>query len=200
MHDIPNTRSSLLVRLRKPHDEQAWAEFIEIYEPLVYQLARQRGLQDADARELCQEVFVAVSSAIERWQPDPARAKFRTWLFRIARNLIVHALVVRRRHPQGTGDSDFYALLEQQPAPDSEEATEFDQEYRQQLLRWAADRVRGQFHSTTWEAFWLTSVEGQEVRQVAARLGMSVGAVYIARSRVMARLRETIEKFEGKQE
>jgi RNA polymerase sigma factor (sigma-70 family) len=200
MHEIPNTRSSLLVRLRKPHDEQAWAEFVEIYEPLVYRLARQRGLQDADARELCQEVFVAVSSAIERWQPDPARARFRTWLFRIARNLIVHALVARRRHPPGTGDSNFCDLLEQQPAPDSEEASGFELEYRQQLLTWAAERVRGQFHDTTWEAFWLTSAEGQEVQQVAARLGMSAGAVYVARSRVMARLRETIEKLEGKQE
>jgi len=200
MREIPNTRPSLLVRLRKPHDEQAWAEFVEIYEPVVYRLARQRGLQDADARELCQEVFVAVSRAIERWQPDPARARFRTWLLRIARNLIVHALVARRRHPQGTGDSDFCSLLEQQPAPDGEEASAFDQEYRQQLLAWAAERVRGQFQTTTWEAFWLTSVEGQEVRHVATSLGMSVGSVYVARSRVMARLRETVETFEGKQE
>ena len=179
MDEIPNTRSSLLVRLRKPHDEQAWAEFVEIYEPLVYQLARQRGFQDADARELAQEVFVAVTSAIERWQPDPERAKFRTWLFRIARNLIVHALVARRRNPQGTGDSDFRALLEEQPAPDSEDSSLFDQEYRRQLLAWAAERVRGQFHETTWQAFWLTSVDGQEVRQVAASLGLSAGAVYI---------------------
>ncbi len=200
MDEIPNTRPSLLVRLRKPHDEQAWVEFMEIYEPLVYQLARQRGLQDADARELAQEVFVAVTSAIERWQPDPERAKFRTWLFRIARNLIVHALVARRRHPQGTGGSDLRALMEQQPAPDSEDSSLFDQEYRRQLLAWAADRVRGQFHETTWQAFWLTSVDGQEVGQVAASLGLSAGAVYIARSRVMARLRETIEKFEGQRE
>ena len=71
MDEIPNTRPSLLVRLRKPHDERAWAEFVEIYEPLVYQLARQRGLQDADARELAQEVFVAVTSAIERWRAGP---------------------------------------------------------------------------------------------------------------------------------
>jgi len=200
MDEIPNTRPSLLVRLRKPHDEQAWAEFVEIYEPLVYQLARQRGLQDADARELAQEVFVAVTSAIERWQPDPARAKFRTWLFRIARNLIVHALVARRRHPQGTGDSDFRDLLEQQPAPDSEDAGAFDEEYRRQLLLWAAERVRIHFQENTWRAFWLTSVEGQQVQSVAASLGISAGAVYIARSRVMARLRETIENLEGKQE
>jgi RNA polymerase sigma factor (sigma-70 family) len=79
----------------------AWAEFMAIYEPLMYQLARQRGLQDADARELAQEVFVAVTSAIERWQPDPERAKFRTWLFRIARNLIVHALAAASETRKG---------------------------------------------------------------------------------------------------
>ncbi|HLA85789.1 MAG TPA: hypothetical protein VJL29_13445 [Thermoguttaceae bacterium] len=89
------------------------------------------------------------------------RAKFRTWLFRIARNLIVHALAARQRNPQGTGDSDFRALFEEQPTPDSEDSRLFDQEYRRQLLAWAADRVRGQFHETTWQAFWLTSVDGQ---------------------------------------
>ncbi len=196
MVEPPKTRSSLLVRLRQPRDEQAWAEFVEIYEPLVYQLARQRGLQDADAQELVQEVFIAVSSAIERWQPDPERAKFRTWLFRIARNLIVHSLTARRRRAQGTGSSDFHVLLEEQPAPESEESNLFDQEYRRRLLAWAAERIRGQFQQTTWQAFWLTSVDGREVREVAAALGLSAGAVYIARSRVMARLRETIENLE----
>ena len=84
--------------------------------------------------------------------PDPKRAKFRTWLFRIARNLIVHALAARRRDPYGTGDSDFRALSQEQSGRDSADSRLFDQEYRRQLLAWAADRVRGQFHETTWQA------------------------------------------------
>jgi RNA polymerase sigma-70 factor (ECF subfamily) len=197
MTDSPTTRPSLLVRLRDPRDEQAWIEFQEIYAPLIRRLALGRGLQEADAADLTQEVFHAVSRAIERWDPDPARGSFRGWLSRIARNLIVNLLVAQRRHPRGTGDSDVQALIEQQPAPDDEEFSRFEREYRRRLLAWASARIRGEFRPATWDAFWWTGVEGQAPKSVAERLGMTVGAVYIARSRVMARLKREIERFEG---
>jgi RNA polymerase sigma-70 factor (ECF subfamily) len=101
----PTTRHSLVLRLRDRDDEAAWTEFVAIYEPLVYGLTRRKGLQDADARDLCQEVFRAVAGAIERWDPDPAKGKFRAWLFRIARNLLVNFFADQRRHPRGTGST-----------------------------------------------------------------------------------------------
>jgi RNA polymerase sigma factor (sigma-70 family) len=197
MTDSPSTRPSLLVRLRDPQDERAWAEFQEIYAPVIRRLATRRGLQEADAADLTQEVFQAVAAAIDRWDPDPARGSFRGWLCRIARNLIVNLLAAQKRHPRGTGDSEFQVFLEQQPAPDGEESILFEGEYRRRLFAWAAERVRGEFRPATWDAFWWTGVEGHDPRAVAGTLGITVGAVYIARSRVMARLKREIERFEG---
>ena len=195
MDNAPETRPSLLVRIRDPRNEQAWTEFLEIYEPLVYRLARKRGFQDADARELTQDVFVAVASAIERWDPDPAKGSFRGWLFRIARNLMINFLGQQRRRPAATGDTDVNRLLNEHPAPDAEESALFDLEYKRQTFRWAAERVRGQFEDKTWRAFWLTSVEGESVKMAARALGLSAGAVYVARSRVMSRLRQTVQRL-----
>ncbi len=198
MTETPTTRPSLLVRLKNPRDERAWGEFLEIYEPLIYRLARKKGLQAADADDLTQEVFRAVAGAIDRWDMDPARGSFRGWLFRIARNLIVNILVARSRRTAGygAGGGDLVELLESQPAPAADETALFDGEYRRRLFAWAAERVRGGFRDTTWQAFWRSGVEGQEVRAVARSLGMTPGAVHIARSRVMARIRTEIEKIE----
>jgi RNA polymerase sigma-70 factor (ECF subfamily) len=196
MTESPSTRPSLLVRLRDPQDERAWAEFLEIYTPLVHRLARQNGFQHADAADLAQDVFRAVAGAIDRWDPDPARGSFRGWLFRIARNLMINTLASRKRHPR-TGDTGFDRYLEDQAAPDNEDSAQFDEEYRRQLFAWAAEQVRGEFRQTTWRAFWLAGVEGACPKDVAETLGISVGAVYHNKSRVMARIRERIEEAEG---
>src|SRR6516164_7300527 len=121
----PTTRHSLVLRLRNRDDEAAWAEFLAIYEPLVYSLARRKGLQDADARDLCQYVFRAEAAAIDRWDPDPAKGKFRAWLFRIARNLLVNFFADQRRHTLGTGSTSVQDLLEARPASDAQTQAEF---------------------------------------------------------------------------
>jgi RNA polymerase sigma factor (sigma-70 family) len=197
MNEAPTTQPSLLIRLRDRGDERAWAEFTEIYAPLVQQLARRRGLQDADAQDLFQEVFRAVARAIERYDPDPARGSFRGWLSRIAGNLIINLLAAQRRHPRGSGDTDIQRLLEEQPDLLAEESALFESEYRKRLLSWAAERVRGSFSETIWQAFWRTGVEGQPVKEVAETLGMSIGTVYQYKSRVVARIRREIEQFDG---
>jgi RNA polymerase sigma-70 factor (ECF subfamily) len=191
----PTTRRSLVLRLRNAGDHQAWAEFVEIYEPLVYKLARNRGLQDADAQDLCQDVFQAVAEAIERWDPDPEKGSFRGWLFRIARNHAVDFLNGRHRHPQGTGRSSVQDLLEAQPDGDDDADNEFATEFKRRAFRWAAERVRTEFTETTWQAFWRTGVENRPVAVVARELGLSEGAVYIARSRVLAQLRARVQEL-----
>jgi RNA polymerase sigma-70 factor (ECF subfamily) len=194
MDGSPSTRQSLLIRLRDLADERAWAEFTEIYGPLVHRLARRRGLQEADAQDLVQEVFRAVARAIERYDPDPARGSFRAWLSRIARNFIINLLASRRRQPQGTGDPDVQRLLEDLPEPAGEDSAYFETEYRRRLIVWAAGRIRGEFSETAWRAFWLAGVEGQQPQEVADALGMSVGTVYQYKSRVVVRIRREIEQ------
>jgi RNA polymerase sigma-70 factor (ECF subfamily) len=177
-------------------DEQAWREFLEIYEPLIERLARRRGLQHADARELVQEVLVAVSGAIDRWDPDEAKGSFRGWLSTIARNLTINLLKREGRHTRGSGDSEFARLMNEQPDPGGENTALFDLEYRRRLFQFAAEIVQEQFEEATWQAFWKTSVEQQPLVDVCGELGMSRGAIYVARSRVMVKLRKHIEKLE----
>jgi RNA polymerase sigma factor (sigma-70 family) len=196
MNETPATHPSLLVRLRDRNDEQAWCEFTEIYGPLAYRLAKRRGLQEADAQDLVQEVFRAVARAIDRFDTDRGRGSFRGWLSRIASNLIVNLLVAQRRHPRGSGLTDVQELMEEQADPCCEESVLFEDEYRRGLLAWAAERVRPSFSDLAWQAFWQTGVEGKSPRVVAQELGMSLGTVYQYKSRVVARIRRVIEQVD----
>jgi RNA polymerase sigma factor (sigma-70 family) len=194
MTPVPETRPSLLIRLRDARDQQAWSLFLEIYQPLIHRLARRRGLQEADAREVTQEVLLAVSGSIERWEADPARGTFRGWLTTVARNLVVNFLIRQGRHPRGSGDSDVKRRLDEQPAPEGEASAFFDLEAKRQTFHWAAEQIREEFREATWQAFWKTAVDDVAVNEVARELKITVGSVYVARSRVMKRLREKIEE------
>src|ERR1700733_15355561 len=116
MTPTPTTRASLLLRLRDSQDHEAWVEFVSCYEPLVYRLLRRHGLQDADAREVMQELFLAVSRSIDRWDPAKERGSFRAWLRRVARNLVINWLNQRERRVLAAGGSDLQAMLESLPA------------------------------------------------------------------------------------
>ena len=196
MPPSPQTRSSLVVRLHNARDEAAWTEFLVIYEPLILRLLRKKGLQECDARDVCQQVLVAVARHIEQWKPDGASASFRRWLFQIARNLAMKFL--SRRPPGGiaVGGSDVHEMLEAQPDERGTLYDEYDQEYRQQLLLCAAGQIRAEFRETTWEAFWQTCIANRPVAEVAAELGTTAGNVYVARSRVMGRLRARISELQ----
>ena len=117
----PTTRPSLLFRLRDSRNHAAWVEFVALYEPVVYRLMRRHGLQDADAREVMQELFLAVSRSIDRWDPARERGSFRGWLRRVARNLVINWLKKRERRVLATGGPELQALLDNLPADSTSE-------------------------------------------------------------------------------
>jgi RNA polymerase sigma-70 factor (ECF subfamily) len=193
MSEFPETRKSLLVRIQSPRDDEAWREFVAIYRPVVYRLARQRALQHADAEDLAQRVMIAVRRAIGNWDADPSKGRFRSWLARIAQNAIINALT-RRPRDAAAGGTAILELLDEQPEPDHHTQENLEAEYRRSVFRWAAARIRPEFRDGTWDAFWLTTVEGKSVEEAGAALGKTVGAVYAARSRVMRRLKDEIQQ------
>jgi RNA polymerase sigma factor (sigma-70 family) len=195
MAELPPTRASLLVRLRDPRDGAAWTEFVDLYAPLVYGYARRRGLQDADAADLCQDVLGAVAGAVGRLEYDPQRGSFRGWLFTVVRRRLSNRRRAQRGRPHGGGDADTRRLLEECPAPAGAEA-DWEAEWQRRLFAWACGQVRRDVAEVTWQAFWRTYIDGQPSKQVAADLGQSVAAVYLARSRVLARLRELVRSAE----
>jgi RNA polymerase sigma factor (sigma-70 family) len=193
MGDSPQTRLSLLVRLRDSQDHLAWAEFVEVYAPLIHGFACKQGLQDADAADLTQEVLRAVARGIKRLDYDPERGTFRGWLFTIVRNKLRNFLAGRERQCRGSGDSGVQEMLADYPAPAENQAEVWERECERRRFDWAAERARGEVQDTTWQAFWRTAVEGQSAQQVAEVLGQRVAAVYLAKSRVMARIKEHLK-------
>jgi RNA polymerase sigma-70 factor (ECF subfamily) len=196
MVEAPLTRASLLVRIRDGRDQEAWRQFVQLYAPVVYGFARKRGLQDADAADVMQDVLRSVARAAARLEYDPSRGSFRGWLYTVARNKIINFLEASRHNPgRGTGGDDAHTRLESMADTEWAFAESWDEEYEQNLAALAMQRVRNEVQPATWQAFWQTAVEGKHAREAGSSLGLSAGAVYVARSRVLARLKEEVARL-----
>src|SRR5947209_12059228 len=191
MADFPPTRASLLVRLRDPKDEAAWRQFVDLYAPLVYGYARKQGLQDADAADLSQHVMGTLVRSMGRLEYDPQRGAFRNWLFTVVRRKLSDWRAAQANRLRGSGDTATHRLLSECPAPEALEA-EWEAEWERRLFAWACEQIRPGVAEATWQAFWRTALLGQPGKQVAEDLGLTVAAVYHARSRILARLKELI--------
>jgi len=198
MTEQQQTRASLIVRLADGRDERAWSQFVEIYAPLVFHFARRRGLQEADAADVTQEVLAAASRALARGQYDRRKGTFRGWLLTIARNETSTLLAAGQRREQPGGGTAAQVRLASVAAQDEDASWEAD--YEQRLFAWAAERVKSEVHAATWRAFERTAIDRASGETVAAELGMSIGAVYLAKSRVMKRLRELVRQIDDAEE
>ena len=196
MPELPQTRQSLLIRLQSSNDEGAWHEFVDVYEQAIYSYARSRGLQDADAWDVTQEVLSAVEKKVATWNADPKLGAFRGWLFRVARNIAVDKIKAQSRRAIVSGDSQADDALQQHPENAEEETTLFWNNYRRKLLHWVAKKIKADFQEASWQAFWATAVEGRSAESVAKDLGLSTGSVYAAKFRSVKRIREVVSNLD----
>ena len=197
MMTSPITQPSLLVRLRDNYDQDSWSDFVDVYGPLVHQYLRHCGLQQADALDLTQDVMVTVAAKIKSFQYNPQRGHFRAWLFSVVQNRLRDFWRKRKHQERGEGDTKASDLLAQCPDRDNGDADQWNRHYEQQLFRAAAKQVRDDFQESTWQAFWETAVEGTPAADVAERLRMTRAAVYLAKGRVIARIKEQVRLLQG---
>lgn len=195
----PETRASLLLRLRDADDMAAWDEFVKLYGPVVFRVARRRGLQSADAENLLQEVLLAIAKSLPKWLERNDRGRFRAWLLRIAHNEAVDMLTERATRSLGHDGEGGQQLLDGVAVRD-EISSLIDREYQVAVFRWAADRVQQTVADPTWQAFVLTEVQGKSVQQAAQELQTKDGTIYVSRSRVMARIKKLVAEYEASHE
>ena len=190
--DEPSTLSSSLLTKVRTNDQPSWELLVNRYYRLVYGWCRRAGLQPDDAADVCQEVFRSVAGSIANFRRDRDGDTFRGWLWRITQRRLCDHGQKRREQPQAEGGSNAQQrLLELSEEPSSDSSA---QVHRERRLGQVLDAVRCEFEPQTWQAFWRTTVDQEPAMDVAASLGMTANAVYLAKSRVLRRLREAMER------
>jgi RNA polymerase sigma-70 factor (ECF subfamily) len=191
-----STSISLLDGL-KAQKSEAWKQFVELYTPRIYRWCRSDGLSPDDAADVVQEVFTSVVKGIGGFRGEQPCGSFRAWLRSITRHRVVDHFRRRQGAPQGVGGTQAQQALLQVPEPPEMPQSEPPAAEDDAVWRRALEIVGAEFEDPTWRAFWRTVVDGQSPASVANELGMSLHAVYKAKSRVLCRLRDQLGELEG---
>jgi RNA polymerase sigma-70 factor, ECF subfamily len=187
---MPTTPLTLLDHLRQPScQEEHWGRFVELYSPLLFEWSRRNGVPSDDAPDLVQTVLVTLIKQLPTFERRPD-GSFRGWLFTVLRNCWIDHCRARARQPVIAAGADPNAKESPDPIEELTEA-----EYKQYLIRRMLTVIQRDFPERTWKAFWQHVVEEHPAAEVAAKLGTSTNAIYLARGRVMQRLREELAGF-----
>ena len=191
-HDASSlhTRPSLLMRIRDPRDAESWRTFVELYTPPVLRYCRLRGLQDADAADVTQEVRAQVSRSMQSFQYNADRGRFRDWLGTITRSKVNRHFAKKNLGTAGAGGDDMPEVLDNLASIEVD--ADWNAEFNAQVLLTALDRVRPLFGPATWNAFASVWLENRSVAETTSALGVSLEAVYVAKSKVLKRLEEEV--------
>lgn len=187
---MAETSVSLLDRARRPSDTAAWQRLVEIYTPLIRVWLRRQAAVEGDCDDLVQEVFTVLVRKLPDFQRDPRPGAFRRWLQTITLNCLRDAWRARRIRPAATGKTEFLALLDQLQDPRSGLSRLWESEHNRHVMGRLLAMIRPDFEPKTWRAFERLVLEGAAPDQVAAELGVSVNAVFIAKSRILSQLRQ----------
>ncbi len=180
------TRPSLLLRIRDPQDADSWSNFVDLYSPLLLRYARKRGLQEADAADVTQDVLVQLAKSIRSFEYRPERGRFRDWLGTVVRHRVLR-FFKREANQARRADGEWLDDL-----PATQQDSDWSDAFNAHILNAALEHVRPHFEETTWEAFRLAWLEQQPATTVAEKLDVPVAGVYLAKSRVLKRLREEV--------
>jgi RNA polymerase sigma-70 factor, ECF subfamily len=192
-----NTITSSLLNVARRGDQQAWERLVHVYLPLVYRWCQRRRLQDADMRDVAQEVMRNVWKDLPNFERDRTGGTFRGWLRRITDHAICDHFRRAAKQPAGQGGSEAERRLQDSPAPDPNDGEASLGEDRQLLYSRVVEFVRGEFSENDWQAFYLVTVENRPAAEVAQTLGVSRNKVYLAKSRVLKRVWEELGDGSG---
>lgn len=187
---MQTTSASLLERLHDRADSSAWGRLSELYHPLILGWLRRNGVRPDDADDVAQEVLIVVVRRFPEFEHNQRTGAFRAWLRAITVNCCRDFWRANRLRPAAPGGSDFGGVLDQLADPDTESSKQWDRDHDLHVTRKLLDLIRPQFEAATWEAFHRFAILGEPAAAVAAALGTTPNAVFIAKSRVLARLRD----------
>jgi RNA polymerase sigma-70 factor (ECF subfamily) len=192
----PSSISSTLLERVRARQPEAWQRLADLYSPVVYRWCRQLGVSQADAADVVQDVFAAVTADVGRFRRDRPGDSFGAWLRTITRHRVCDHFRRRQGQPDADGGTSAYEqllnLAEAPEEPSQAQPVEKEPLFARRML----DFVRAEFENRTWEAFWQIVVDGRSPAEVAAAMGLSLPAVYKAKSRVLRRLRQELGGLE----
>jgi RNA polymerase sigma-70 factor (ECF subfamily) len=190
--DLDATSVSLLTRLHDLGDESAWRHFFDRYWKLIYNFSRRSGLGDADAQDIVQQVMVNLTTALPKFEQDPQRGRFKTWLLTIVKRRIIDLQRRRGRRP-----SDSIEIEQVEGNCESELEERWDDEWRNHVLNTAMERVRACVSARQFLTYDLLARQGASVAEVCRALDINAASVYLAKHRVGKLMRREIERLEA---
>lgn len=193
IHDEHPTVSSMLLADVQQMEPEGWSRLVHVFGPIVYHWCRSSGIADSDAPDVVQEVFASVARGIPKFKREKPQGSFRSWLATITRNRVRDYFRRQARHQPASGGTEALEQLQQQA--ESLDTTICPESAERPIVRRVLEHVRAEFEQSTWDAFWMTAIEGKSAADVAQAVGVSVASVYQSKSRILRRLRQRLAEI-----